>query len=950
MGRAAELAVLRGLVTSVAEGHGRAAWLEGEPGIGKSALVSEALSGAGELACAVFTGLADELRGRFPLAVMLEGLEAGGGLAARERAEITGLLRGEGLAGVVPAGDAVAIAAERVLGLVDRLCAVSPVVLVLDDLQWADEVSVSVWHRLAGGVGQIPLLVVGVARPVPRSPGLAVARRGVMQRGGVVLALRPLPDHEVTALVEGLVGAPPGPRLAAQAARAGGNPLYVRELTDALLREDRVRLHGDVAEITGEPGRRTVSLAEAIQDRLGFVSAETLQVLRAAALLGARFTVRDLTVVARRGARELAGEVAEAIAAGVLVESGRDLVFRHGLIQQALADGMPAGLRAELHHDAARALADAGAPAERVVAQLLAASSQAGEQSAGEVDDWAVDWLAGHAAALVHRAPRAAAELLERVVAGAAAGDERAEVLTEHLAWVQLLLARYEQVEPAARGLLAGSGDPERRGRMAWALALMLSRTGRSEEALAVADQALRDAALPDVWPTRLRSMRAVVLANAVRFGEADATAASALTEAQRAGDRFAAGYCLHVRSLARFSRGDIVGGLEFAQQALAVIGDDPETSDLRLVLLVNRLSAVSNLDRGADAEMRQLLAAAEQAGTAHVGTAHCVVAEILYETGHWDDALAELEVLLQPGADVETPLQVAVRGLAAMIAIHRDDRASVATHLRAADRLPDLPGGWRYDSVLLRVRAMAAERDGRPGEAMALFAEGLSGDYFSDHDDLDGLADVARWALAAGDEAAAEAAAVRCEERASRFGIGVAVAAARRCRGLADGDPGPLEEAVAYYRGVTRPLGLAEALEDLAAVRAASADLEGARAALGEAAELYARLGAEWDVLRADVRLRAFGVRRRRRGARRPATGWAALTPTETKVAYLVGEGLSNPEIGERLFLSRYTVQVHVSRILAKLGVRSRVEVAGQVARHAPGPGGQEASARSTA
>ena len=62
---------------------------------------------------------------------------------------------------------------------------------------------------------------------------------------------------------------------------------------------------------------------------------------------------------------------------------------------------------------------------------------------------------------------------------------------------------------------------------------------------------------------------------------------------------------------------------------------------------------------------------------------------------------------------------------------------------------------------------------------------------------------------------------------------------------------------------------------------------------------------------------------------------GWAALTPTEVKVAYLVGEGLSNPDIGKRLFLSRYTVQVHVSKILAKLQVRSRVEVVGEVARH---------------
>jgi hypothetical protein len=64
------------------------------------------------------------------------------------------------------------------------------------------------------------------------------------------------------------------------------------------------------------------------------------------------------------------------------------------------------------------------------------------------------------------------------------------------------------------------------------------------------------------------------------------------------------------------------------------------------------------------------------------------------------------------------------------------------------------------------------------------------------------------------------------------------------------------------------------------------------AREAVSEAAEVYTGLGAAWDLLRADVRLGAFGVRRRRPGTRRPATGWAALTPTEAKVAYLVGEG----------------------------------------------------------
>jgi DNA-binding CsgD family transcriptional regulator len=120
-----------------------------------------------------------------------------------------------------------------------------------------------------------------------------------------------------------------------------------------------------------------------------------------------------------------------------------------------------------------------------------------------------------------------------------------------------------------------------------------------------------------------------------------------------------------------------------------------------------------------------------------------------------------------------------------------------------------------------------------------------------------------------------------------------------------------------------------------LAAGGASAGDVGAARTALQEAVEIYTGLSAEWDVLRADARLRPYGVRRGRPGTRRPATGWAALTPTELKVAYLVGEGLSNSDIGKRLFLSRNTAQTHVSKILAKLGVHSRVEVAGEASRH---------------
>jgi DNA-binding CsgD family transcriptional regulator len=110
-------------------------------------------------------------------------------------------------------------------------------------------------------------------------------------------------------------------------------------------------------------------------------------------------------------------------------------------------------------------------------------------------------------------------------------------------------------------------------------------------------------------------------------------------------------------------------------------------------------------------------------------------------------------------------------------------------------------------------------------------------------------------------------------------------------------------------------------------------------RAAFAESAGTYLELGAGWDLRRAESRLRGYGIGRGRRGPRRrPSSGWDALTPTELKVADLVAQGRSNPDIAAELYLSRRTVQTHVSHILAKLGVRSREHVADARARWASG------------
>src|SRR5208282_5730794 len=126
------------------------------------------------------------------------------------------------------------------------------------------------------------------------------------------------------------------------------------------------------------------------------------------------------------------------------------------------------------------------------------------------------------------------------------------------------------------------------------------------------------------------------------------------------------------------------------------------------------------------------------------------------------------------------------------------------------------------------------------------------------------------------------------------------------------------------------RVLLSAKALEAAAGNFVDADDRDQARAAFTRASEIYASLGAAADVARLQARFRAHGIRRSPHTKHRQArSGWDSLTPAEIKVAAFVEEGLSNPEIAARLFLSRRTVATHVSHILKKLDVHSRIDIA---------------------
>ena len=916
---------------------GSVVWIEGEAGIGKSSLTAMGTAAARAAGFNTLWGTADEMSGRIPFRVMLDCLQVTPRSADPRRAEVARALRDP--PGLLSLDDRMHDQVEVLVALADELCTEHPTVMVVDDLQWADEMSLLVWHRLAQMADQLPLLLVAACHPVSPTSRLREIRAGVRRRGDSMILLGPLDDESVVTLVTTRLGVEPGPALSRLTAQAMGNPLYLQELLDALVREAVLAelASGELPESLRD--RIPASLSAALNDRLSLLPKDLTDVLRTAALLGGSFAVADLAAVVDKPTVELAAIIQDAVGAGIIIDAGDRMAFQSPLIRQALYDGIPRPLREWLHAEAAKSLAHTGAEATLVAEQLM--------ESGRPGESWARSWLAASARQLAARAPGITAVLLQREVDVDRPDDGIGSELAAALASVLLGLGKFEDAAAYARQTMTGAVDPQGRAEMHWVLTRALFGLGRYDDAAEAVRGALDSPWLPDTWRARLLASQAMFLrAGGGDIDAADRTARQAQSVAEVAGDRFATAYALTDLWYTEAIRRNHVGALDCLERAFAALGDTQQDEELRAFASDARIFTLQNLSRWADAEasLHSTEEQARRAGNSARPAPAITAAVLMYWMGRWDDALAELgDGSLDPSDLTYAGLRergpaLLWHGVAALIALRRNDRATGASQLRAGLALPIQTIADRENrDFLVAAHALEAEQSREPARALSLLSSIVDpgpGEMTLIHQWLPSLV---RVSMEVGDDAAVMGAVAACRREADAESIrGRAYAAAQWCEGLADSDPARLGAAVEHYRRSGPLLELAMASEDLAVVLARAGAHAEARACFNEATSLYSSIGAEWDIRRADSRLRAFDIRRGVRGQRaRPASGWDSLTRTELTVAAMVADGLATSSIASDLFLSPRTVQCHISHILTKLNVRGRMQIATEFYRH---------------
>ena len=942
-GRKAETAVLAEAIDRAAAGRLAVVLIDGEAGIGKTLLLQDALEKARCRGLRVAAGRAAELEQARPFGLVAGMFGCTRSAPDPRRAAIGELLaRGDGGdRGHWGSWGPVTVTSDpglqfRVVDafadLAEELALDGPLVIGADDLHWADPSSLVTLGALAARLDGLPAAIIGCFRPAPAVTGLERLASGLEAAGGRHLSLRELDGRAVAELITDAVGAAPGRRLLAGISGAAGNPLFVTELLGALAREQMITIAGGQAEVTDltiPPALRLTILR-----RISFLAEGTLQALRFASVLGTGFTLADLAEVTGRSAADLSMKLAEPLRARVLEDDGTRLRFRHDLIRDAIYQDLPASVRGALHREAGQRLAAAGAPAAQV-AEHLAREARRGDAEA-------IGWLTRAARQAAVTSPDVAAGLFGRAIELMTEADEGRDRLMAERAGSLLLAGRVPAALTACRELLGRHHDPDTDGRIRICLAQGLLVQGQARAALGELDRACRS---PGISEAERAAAHAWAGFARISLGDLDGAAASERAAAEAAGDdHLTTSIIMSTTARIAESRGHLGEALEIAADAVRRADASPGRLGHRFPVCVTQGRLLIALDRLPEA--RSVLSAgvrvSEELGVRWALATHRVyLACERFAAGHWDDALAELEVSIKVAEEAgETDSLVFAYGLLSRISLHRNDLHRAREAADAGDRYR---AGWGCGHAISWVawpRALICEAEGQDGQALSTMA--ALWDWCANSGQVPELpvigADLVRLALATGDVARARQAADAVAEVAARNDLAWMTGEALRCRGLADDDPEALQASVAAHGRGSRPLRLAMACEDAGRCLARHGQADRARPLLDRAAGGYERLGAARGLARAEAALREAGGRRGRRGRRgRPRSGWDSITPIEHSVADLVAEGLSNPQIGERLYISSRTVQTHLAHVFAKLDISARAQLAVEVTRRRP-------------
>ena len=939
LGREPEVAALDSVLAAAAGGSLALALVEGEAGIGKSCLVAAARCRAERRGFQVVGGISHELEQDRPFGAVADALGPTVRTSDPDRFDLSRLLEGHDLVEPSPllahAPGLRFRILEGVLTLLEELANDSPLALVLEDLQWADPSTLLVVDHVRRRLSHHPVAVVVTLRPTPRSPSLDRVIEDLHPHAHIELA--GLDAKAVAELAQGLLGAPPDAALLALVERAGGNPLFVVELVTALLEQGAIGHGGDL----NHPDQRYLppSFRLTTLRRLSFLPEQSLQVLRAASVLGTTFAVDDLAVVLDLEAAMILAALQEPLRAKLVGEAGDRLAFRHALVRDAIYADLPISARRALHLQTARRLSTA----ERPVAQV----ARHFRLGAGAGDREAVRWLRRAGQAAASRAPEAAVELLDAALALAPVDDDERDTLEAELGVALVWAGRLAEGTSRLRAILERPHQPEVHVATRFSLARALLLQGQARACIELLATSTADPRLPA--SERPRFLAEMCLAHLV--GGEVAEAGDLSVRARQAGEELAddASTCLamNVQAVVLGLRGELGPALALAEQAVARAVASTSREACRIppqLMLAGLLMDADRLEEG----QRMLETArciSEEFGTVwDLPVHHLLSGQAHFHAGHYDDAVAEAEVGLALGEEVGTRVNIVwAHAILAHVCIHRGDLAGAERLVVAGEEAMAATGPQvRGTDWLLWARALLMEATGDPQAAWMLLRalwDGLSAlGIVSEHTLLG--PDLIRLSVGAGDGDAAREVARAVEQVARQNGSAAARGAALRCRGLAHGDPELLLASVRAYEQSHRRMEQGFAAEEAGVALTAAGRKDEARRCLEDALAVYRSRGARREVRRAEAALRRLGVRPGKRGPRgRPLVGWEALTDTEQQVTRLAAEGLTNPEIGARMFISKRTVESHLSHVFAKLGVSSRVELAGLVARRSPAP-----------